>query len=106
MGNHKVREIVPISAYLPAVATSSASYSDQLVSRESIVSIFGQFLATTTVVADTVPLPFELGGTRASIRDAAGIERPAQLFFVSPGQINLLIPASTAPGMERNGYQR
>lgn len=99
MGNHKVREIVPISAYLPAVATSAASYSDQLVSRESIVSIFGQFLATTTVVADTIPLPFELGGTRASIRDAAGVERPAQLFFVSPGQINLLIPASTAPGM-------
>ena len=98
-GNHRVREIVPTAAYRPAVATSSASYSDQLVSRESIISIFGQSLAVKTAVAQTVPLPFELEGTRVSVRDAAGIERPAQLFFVSPGQINLLLPASTSPGM-------
>jgi uncharacterized protein (TIGR03437 family) len=32
------------------------------------------------------------------VRDAAGIERTAQLFFVSPGQINFLVPASTSPG--------
>ncbi|NDD63272.1 MAG: hypothetical protein EBZ36_04740, partial [Acidobacteria bacterium] len=98
-GNHQVREIIPTSLFRPAVATSSASYSDQLVSRESIVSIFGQSLATTTIVSWERPLPFELGGTRVSVRDAAGIERPARLFFVSPGQINLLLPASTSPGV-------
>jgi len=99
MANNKVREIVPTTAYNPAVATSSASYNDQLVSRDSIVSVFGQFLATSTVVSESLPLPFELGGTSVSVRDASGIERPAQVFFVSPGQINLLLPASTSLGV-------
>jgi uncharacterized protein (TIGR03437 family) len=33
-----------------------------------------------------------------TIKDSAGIERAAPLFFVSPGQINCQIPANTATG--------
>ncbi|HMX30385.1 MAG TPA: hypothetical protein PKC13_32695, partial [Blastocatellia bacterium] len=42
-----------------------------------------------------------------TVRDSAGIDRQAPLFFVSPGQINFLVPAATATGQAllivRNG---
>jgi uncharacterized protein (TIGR03437 family) len=39
-----------------------------------------------------------LGGASALIKDGAGVEIYAPLFFVSPDQINLLIPPDAAPG--------
>ena len=41
---------------------------------------------------------FTLNGTTVSVRDSAGTTRAAPLFFVSPGQVNHLIPAGTAAG--------
>ncbi|MBI3426604.1 MAG: hypothetical protein HY011_27055 [Acidobacteria bacterium] len=32
------------------------------------------------------------------VRDSAGVERPAPLFFVAAGQVNYLLPAGTAAG--------
>lgn len=78
--------------------TSAASYLDQALAAESISAVFGAGIAGTTVAADSLPLPSILGGTRVRIRDRAGVERTAPLFFVSPGQINLQIPAGTASG--------
>jgi uncharacterized protein (TIGR03437 family) len=49
-------------------------------------------------VAETLPLPLELSGTRVVVRDSAGVERLAPLFFVSPGQVNYQIPPGTAIG--------
>jgi uncharacterized protein (TIGR03437 family) len=43
-------------------------------------------------------LPTSLNGVQVKVRDAAGIERDAPLFFVSPGQINFLVPLGTANG--------
>ncbi|NOT59014.1 MAG: hypothetical protein HOP19_02190, partial [Acidobacteria bacterium] len=54
--------------------------------------------ATTVAFAQTNPLPTTLGGVTVKVRDAANTERDAQLFFVSAGQINLLIPAGTMNG--------
>jgi uncharacterized protein (TIGR03437 family) len=51
-----------------------------------------------TSTATTLPLPLQLSSVSARIRDAAGVERPARLFFVSPKQINLLIPPELALG--------
>ncbi|HMZ21018.1 MAG TPA: hypothetical protein PLD20_24005, partial [Blastocatellia bacterium] len=53
---------------------------------------------TMTQTADSLPLPFDLAGTRVTVTDSEGTERPAPLFFVSPAQINYLIPAGTAEG--------
>jgi uncharacterized protein (TIGR03437 family) len=39
-----------------------------------------------------------LGGISVTVTDSAGVPRQALLFFVSPGQINLLLPAGTATG--------
>ena len=77
---------------------SAASYAqNQTVAPESIVAAFGLNLATATESA-ILPLPTNLRGTTVRIRDAAGAEQLAPLFFVSPNQINYLLPAGLALG--------
>lgn len=78
---------------------SAASYLPLALAPDSIAAAFGGNLATTTVIASGLPLPTELAGTRIVIKDAAGVERNAPLFFVSPFQINYLVPTGTASGL-------
>ncbi len=77
---------------------SAASFSSGDLAVESIVAAFGVNLATRVEAAETVPLPTTLAGTTVKVKDSAGGERAAPLFFVAPGQINYLIPAGTALG--------
>ncbi|MEO6727204.1 MAG: choice-of-anchor D domain-containing protein [Blastocatellia bacterium] len=82
----------------PAVVTtvSAASFlGTNTGAAEQIVAFFGSNLATGTQVASTIPLPTTLLGTTVKVRDNAGTERLAPLFFVSSGQINALIPIGT-----------
>lgn len=88
-------------------ATSPAISSGGIVSaatgvREaaagSIASVFGQRLANNTLGATAIPLPTTLGGATVKVTDSRGVERLAPLFFVSPAQINCLIPEDTATG--------
>ncbi|MGH7178831.1 MAG: IPT/TIG domain-containing protein, partial [Tepidisphaeraceae bacterium] len=65
---------------------------------ESIATAYGVGLAGQTVVATTNPLPTDLAGTSLILKDRAGMERPAPLFFVSPTQINFQAPTGTAMG--------
>jgi uncharacterized protein (TIGR03437 family) len=81
-----------------ATSVSAASFSRTGLAPEAIASAFGTNLATTTQAATTQPLPTTLAGTRVLVRDAAGVDRLAPLFFVSPGQINYQMPPGTAPG--------
>jgi len=80
--------IVSAASFLPA----------QPIAPLSIVSAFGRHLATSEASASTVPLPLELGGTRVRVRDAAGFDRSAQLFYSGPSQINFVIPEGTSSG--------
>lgn len=80
-------------------SVSAASYAGDLLAPESIVAAFGQGLATQTVAASTLPLPTVLGGTTVTVRDGAGVDRLAPLFFVSEYQVNYLLPAGSASGM-------
>ena len=78
---------------------STASYRPQVpLAPNSIAAVFGSGLAAATAVTTSANLPTDLAGTTATVRDSAGVERPAQLFFVSQGQVNWLIPPSTAVG--------
>ncbi|MGH9847768.1 MAG: hypothetical protein ACREEM_54470 [Blastocatellia bacterium] len=79
-------------------SVSAASFTGTMLAAESIASAFGAKLATTTQVAASLPLPTTLAGTTVRVRDGAGTERLAPLFFVSPGQINYLLPAGVAAG--------
>ncbi len=82
-----------------AATVSAASFSGPTLAPETIVAAFGNGLATTTASATTLPLPTTLAATSVKIKDSAGVERAAPLFFVSPQQVNYLIPAETAAGV-------
>lgn len=77
---------------------SAASFSGTELAADSIVAAFGSELATQTLAAPGLPLPTTLAGTTVRVRDSAGMERLAPLFFVSPGQVNYLMPTGAAPG--------
>jgi uncharacterized protein (TIGR03437 family) len=83
----------------PANATvNAASYQSPPLAADAIVSIFGTNLANQTLAAPSAALPTNLGNTTVSVMDAKGVARPASLYFVSRGQINLVIPVGTGPG--------
>ncbi len=79
-------------------SVSSASYRSGEFAPESILSAFGTGLSVLTQVVPSTPLPTELAGITVRVRDSAGNERAAPLFFVSPTQVNYLLPAQTALG--------
>lgn len=82
----------------PLISVNAASFTDKLAP-DSIVAGFGSNLATTTQSAQSQPLPTELAGTRVRVIDSAGIARFAPLLFVSPTQINYIMPAGTSDGL-------
>lgn len=65
---------------------NAASYTNNLAPG-TWAAIFGINLATSTATAQSVPLPDELGGVSVTV---GGL--PAPLLYVSPGQVNALIP--------------
>jgi uncharacterized protein (TIGR03437 family) len=77
---------------------SAASFSGAELAADSIVAAFGSELATQTLAAPVLPLPTTLAGTTVRVRDSAGAELLAPLFFVSPSQVNYLMPAGAAAG--------
>jgi uncharacterized protein (TIGR03437 family) len=86
------------TAAAAAAAVSAANFGGPELAGEEIVAGFGADLATTTQTATTTPLPTNLAGTSVKIRDNAGVERLAPLFFVSPTQANFQVPQGTANG--------
>jgi uncharacterized protein (TIGR03437 family) len=84
----------------PMTSTSGASFLSGPIVPDSIVTAFGANLTTNTASAagDPGSLPTTLGSTSVTVRDSMGVTRPAQLFYVSPTQINYLVPAATALG--------
>lgn len=82
----------------PITAVSAANYRGPELAPASIISLFGNAFSGATASAAAAPLPTELAEAHALIKDSAGLEHPAPLFFVSPTQINLQIPAAAAEG--------
>jgi uncharacterized protein (TIGR03437 family) len=82
-----------------ASAVSAASFtSGAPVTPESIASLFGQGLAATTAVTSSTALPNSLSDASVVFTGSDDMDRTAPLFFVSPGQINCLIPSGMPSG--------
>src|SRR5262249_1760869 len=79
-------------------SASAASYSRASLAPEAIAAVFGAALSLETRAANGTPLPTTLAGAQVFVRDSMGVERLAPLFYVSPEQINLLIPPGTKTG--------
>ncbi len=82
----------------PLSLTSDASFMGSTVAPGSIVAAYGSNLATAQESAPSTTLPTTLGGASVAIKDSTGATRDAGLYFVSAGQVNLLIPDQTAAG--------
>ena len=79
---------------------SGANYQPR-VSPASFVTLFGAGLSTETALRPGPLLATELAGTRVMITDANGGTHTAQLSYVSPTQINLVLPANVPLGSAR-----
>src|SRR5262245_48483326 len=80
------------------VTTISAASFESCMAPDSIMAAFGPALATKSDAATSLPLPTDLAGTTVTVRDSAENERAAQLFYVSPNQVNFLVPQQTTSG--------
>lgn len=85
----------PIEA---GVVRNAASYITGVSAPEAWATLAGANLAPKSVVAETALLPTSLAGVSLEVTDSAGVKRPALLHFVSPEQINFLLPAGSRPG--------
>lgn len=79
-------------------SVSAASFSASALAGSSIVAAFGDNLASSIQIGSSTPLPVSLAGTSVTVRDSANAEKIARLFFVSPTQINFLMPEGLAAG--------
>jgi len=83
----------------PLIVSVSNADGGYRLAPESIAVAYGQNLASGTAQASVSPLPATLGGVTVTVKDSAGVSRPAGLYYVSPGQIDYLMPAGTAAGV-------
>ena len=82
----------------PFTVVSAASFAAGPVAPDSLASAFGRNLAVTAASAGAGPLPVTLSGTAVSVQDSAGEILPASLLYVSPQQVNFLVPAGVSTG--------
>jgi uncharacterized protein (TIGR03437 family) len=82
-----------------SIVVQSAAAPISVVAPESLGSVFGANLASTTGQAAAQPLPVSLGGVSITVQDSAGTSAAAPLLYVSPGQINFLMPKGLATGV-------
>jgi uncharacterized protein (TIGR03437 family) len=81
-----------------SVVGYSAATGAEPVAPLSIASIYGKNLVRTTASATGPTLSTQLGGISLRVRDITDTVRLAPLFYVSPAQINFLVPGQTAVG--------
>jgi uncharacterized protein (TIGR03437 family) len=87
-----------VSAPIPTYV-SAASFLGPSIAPGSIASGFGPGLSPILASAETTPLPTSLGGVTLVIVDSLRRAHTAPLFFVSPDQVNFLVPGGVAPGL-------
>jgi uncharacterized protein (TIGR03437 family) len=75
----------------------SAASGLPIIAPDSLASIFGSNLAASTVSA-SAPYPTELDGISVQVIDSAGNSQRTPLLYVSPEQINFLMPSGMAEG--------
>jgi uncharacterized protein (TIGR03437 family) len=82
----------------PAVIFMSAAGSQRTLAPESIASAYGVDLASATAFAASRPLPRELNGVQVSLAGKDGSTQKAELLYVSPQQINFVVPSQAKTG--------
>jgi uncharacterized protein (TIGR03437 family) len=60
------------------------------ISRGALITLYGTNLASSTVIASAAPYPTTLGNVQVLING-----RPAPIYFVSSGQVSVIVPYAT-----------
>lgn len=87
-----------VTGAAPAFLSAASFTGGATLASNSVSAAFGTNLTTMNATATSLPLPTTLGGTTVTITDRTNTQHTAPLFFVSPSQINFLLPASVAEG--------
>ena len=82
-----------------ALSITNSAYGTYSLAPESIASIYGAGLASTTLQAQSQPLPNSLGGVTVTLQDSSGTAFPVPVFYVSPNQVNCFVPKGVAAGV-------
>ena len=80
----------------PSIINSASGGT--VIAPNSIASAFGRQIGGSTVQATTLPLPTTLGGITLGITDSTNAATMAGLFYVSPNQINFVVPDGVKNG--------
>ncbi len=72
-------------------AANAASFDTKPVAPGSYIVLAGTGLSDITQVASFLPLPLVLAGVTVSF-DAGTVSVPGRIYYVSPGQISVLVP--------------
>ncbi|MCI0392717.1 MAG: FG-GAP-like repeat-containing protein [Acidobacteria bacterium] len=98
LNNLTTDQVVNFSGVRKSTMVSAASFTGTSIAPDSIAAIFGLEMGRNSEAAQSRPLPIALANHRVDVRDSSGVDFSTQLFFFSPNQINLLIPAGAANG--------
>jgi hypothetical protein len=95
--------ILSVAAPAQTVLTieNSASAAAGPVAPDSAVSAFASGLASQTAFANGFPLPTTLAGVSVDVTDSTNHTSAAGLIFVSPSQINFVVPPDIAAGLTK-----
>src|SRR5579864_7321031 len=81
-----------------SLAIINSAGGGSVVAPGSIASAFGRQVGASTVSATSLPLPTTLGGVSIDVTDSANALKMGSLFYVSPNQINFVVPDSIKTG--------
>ena len=102
VGNSQFAPVTSAASLLMVIprqlAIVSAASGTAPVSPDSLVSIYGDHLTSAVASAALLPWPTLLGGISVVFRDSGGTGRLAALKFVSPGQVNAVVPPDQPVG--------
>ncbi|MGH9661749.1 MAG: hypothetical protein ACRD96_24590, partial [Bryobacteraceae bacterium] len=82
----------------PTLEITNAASLRPGLSPQSMGTAKGASLATTTLEWPTPDWPANVGGTTVVVRDSAGVNHSATMSYVSPGQVNFVVPVGVRTG--------
>jgi uncharacterized protein (TIGR03437 family) len=85
---------------------NAASYAVGSTSPGAILTILGDSLADSEQAASGATLPTKMAGTSVTITDSANSTQNCPLYYVSPQQINIVVPDKAAGGKATVTVQR
>lgn len=89
-----VDTLLPVSGgTTQSVKTVNAASYVQTIAPDSVVATFGTQISQSTASATSLPLPLTLSGVTVMVNNIS-----APLLYVSPTQINYVVPTNTDPG--------